>query len=65
MTCKCVVCEECNGTGSVWYSFDGHYLGKSRCDDMDELDTCIECHGMRVVETCEECLEIERNEEIY
>jgi RecJ-like exonuclease len=55
MTCQCVQCEECKGSGSVWRSFSGKYLGRHRCDDMDELETCEECRGSGVTETCEEC----------
>ncbi len=30
MACTCVPCGECDGTGSVWWSFSGKYLGNSR-----------------------------------
>lgn len=60
MACKCVSCSACGGSGNVWYSFPGpdkggKYLGNQRCDDLDEMDTCSECGGRGVVETCYEC----------
>jgi hypothetical protein len=55
MTCKCVVCPECEGSGNVWRSFSGKYLGNHRCDDLDELETCEECRGSGVAEICDEC----------
>ena len=59
MTCTCIPCSECDGTGTVWYSFSGEYLGKHRCDDLDELETCSECHGSGISELCDECAERE------
>jgi len=29
MTCSCVSCKECKGTGNVWVSFTREYLGSS------------------------------------
>ena len=55
MTCKCVTCPECNGTGNVWYSFSGEYKGPNRCDDLDEMDCCQECGGDGLSELCDEC----------
>ena len=52
--CRCIVCDACGGTGSVWRAFDGTYLGNHRSDDMDELERCEECdHG--IVEICARC----------
>jgi hypothetical protein len=44
----------------VWFAFPGtdrggKYLGNHRSDDLDELDTCMECDGSGIVETCGEC----------
>ena len=57
MACKCVPCRECGGSGTVWYSFSGKYLGNHRCDDLDELEMCNECCGTGISETCDECLD--------
>ena len=60
-TCRCVRCGECNGTGTVWFTFGsalyggGQYLGSSRCDDLDEMETCGECRGSGISEECENC----------
>ena len=56
MACKCVSCPECGGTGNVWVSFNGKYLGKCRCDDFDELEMCEECNGTGIIEMCDECM---------
>lgn len=54
--CRCVNCGECRGSGSVWFAFGGkEYLGNSRCDDLDELETCEGCGGSGIVETCDRC----------
>jgi RecJ-like exonuclease len=58
MPCGCVICEECNGTGTVWVSFTGKYLGKNRCDDFDEIEPCESCGGSGVLEYCDECYAI-------
>jgi hypothetical protein len=60
MACECVSCGECDGTGTVWFAFPGpdragEYLGNHRCDDLDEMDSCMECGGSGIVETCYEC----------
>jgi len=56
MACTCKPCPECGGTGDVWISFDGEYLGRYRCDDLDELDVCPECDGSGLFEMCDECM---------
>jgi hypothetical protein len=59
--CRCVRCSECNGTGTVWFSFGspayggGQYLGSHRSDDMDEMETCDECRGSGISEECDTC----------
>ena len=63
MGCKCVPCDECDGTGTVWFSFSGEYLGNNHCDDLDELDTCEECGGSGIAELCSECREYEERYE--
>lgn len=60
MSCECVICGACGGKGNVWYAFPGpdlggEYLGDHRCDDLDEMDTCQECGGSGICETCYKC----------
>ena len=57
MACKCITCSECGGSGHIWISFSGKYLGQHRCDDLDEMDTCPECGGSGITEMCDECRE--------
>lgn len=55
MACECVSCRECGGSGTIWISFSGKYLGNHRCDDLDSLDSCEECGGSGLTEMCDEC----------
>lgn len=59
--CTCVRCSECGGTGDVWYTSAGEYLGNCRSDDLDELDFggCPECDGLGIVEQCYNCASAE------
>lgn len=65
--CHCVSCDECRGTGNVWYSFGGisrgTYLGSHRRDDLDEMETCDVCGGYGIVERSERCCELQELEE--
>lgn len=68
MTCSCTPCSECKGSGTVFYSFSGDYLGNNhRMDDMDELAVYEECGGTRIENMCDECckreLEMDGREE--
>lgn len=63
MPCECVRCKECEGTGNIWISFSGKYLGHNRCDDLDEMDTCPECDGDGLSELCDDCRERIEEEE--
>ena len=60
--CKCVLCDSCNGTGNVWFTFDGKYLGNKRSDDLDELERCEDCEGSGITEMCDECCQSEEDE---
>ncbi len=55
MACTCIACPDCNGVGSIWVDYRGRYLGRNRCDDSDELETCQACRGTGYSEQCEEC----------
>ena len=57
--CTCKRCPECGGTGDVWISISGKYLGRFHCDDLDELDTCPDCEGSGIIEMCDSCMEAE------
>lgn len=63
MACECVRCDECDGTGTVWFAFPGpdkgRYLGRHRSDDLDEPETCNQCDGSGLSEVCYECQERE------
>ncbi len=66
--CRCVPCGACDGSGRVWYSFPGadrggRYLGNSRCDDLDEMELCDECHG-GIVEVCDRCQLLEEYDDM-
>lgn len=61
--CTCTPCQECEGTGRVWFSFSGEYLRKRRMDDMDEMETCEECNGTGIEDVCDHCREIEMEQE--
>ena len=61
--CRCVQCGECGGSGIVWYSFTGEYLGNHRSDDLDDLDTCPECHGLGIDGLCSYCEELLHDED--
>lgn len=56
MPCKCTPCSQCKGTGTVWVSFSGEYLGHSRCDDLDEMYECESCDGTGIDSYCDECI---------
>lgn len=55
MACECIICPECNGSGTVWYSFNGDYIGYFHSDDLDSLGSCEQCGGSGVSWMCEEC----------
>lgn len=61
--CTCISCDECGGTGNVWVSFTGKYLGNHRCDDLDDLQTCESCGGTGIDEVCDHCRELEEEAE--
>jgi hypothetical protein len=62
--CTCYPCPECRGHGTVWYAFDGSYLGDHRCDDLDDLRHCDNCDG-GVIEICDRCAELAEFDEAH
>jgi ssDNA-binding Zn-finger/Zn-ribbon topoisomerase 1 len=65
MTCTCTPCDECNGSGVVYISADGRYLGRNRCDDMDDMQSCYQCDRTGIDMMCDECIALELEEEHY
>jgi len=61
--CTCTSCKGCGGTGNVWFSMTGEYIGNHHWDDLDELETCEECHGTGIDEICDYCRELEEEYE--
>jgi len=55
--CTCVPCGSCGGTGTVWFTFDGKYLGDRRSDDLDKLERCEDCEGSGIAEECDYCVD--------
>jgi hypothetical protein len=65
MSCTCVYCGRCNGTGHIWVNYDhlGRVISDSGLDDLSDLDPCPECYGRGLTEMCDECREAEEREE--
>ncbi len=53
--CTCTPCRTCKGSGVIYFSFSGEYLGRHRLDDMDEMETCEECGGDGIEDICDHC----------
>lgn len=56
-SCECIQCSECRGLGTMRVDFLTG-LPSHGCDDLDELESCENCHG-GIVEACGRCTEIE------
>lgn len=46
MSCSCLRCDDCKGTGLIWSVQD---------DGMEESDFCEECCGSGTSDKCAEC----------
>lgn len=57
--CECVRCDACAGSGLVWFSIGGKYIGQNHCDDTDTSESCEECDGSGISEVCYICSDIE------
>lgn len=57
MTCECVVCTTCEGSGNLWFTISGRYLGVHRSSDLDEMEPCDNCRGTGILEMCESCFD--------
>lgn len=55
MDCKCIDCPDCGGSGRVWFSLSGEYIGRYSCDDLDHLGICDTCNGSGVSKICAMC----------
>jgi hypothetical protein len=51
--CTCVSCGMCGGSGNYWVDMRGHYDSSPDC--CSDLETCDECRGSGIVETCDRC----------
>ncbi len=58
--CDCIVCPDCHGSGTAWYSSRGVYLGRTPHDDLDDLGECPTCEGMGY-DACRECYQDEED----
>ena len=56
--CACVRCTACNGSGTIYFDLRGRYVGKSRMDDLDDMEPCDMCKG-GIAEECDRCLALE------
>lgn len=63
MTCNCAPCSFCDGSGRLWYSCDGEYVGIHSSDDMGHYEPCEECGGTGIGYLCDECRQIEEDGE--
>ena len=57
MTCRCVRCGGCEGSGYIWVDMRGRYIGAHRTDDLDDMELCPDCQGSGISEECEVCLD--------
>lgn len=51
-SCRCVRCGMCGGSGNLRIGLDGRL---NYCDDLYDLESCDECGGTGIVETCDRC----------
>lgn len=61
MSCECVHCDYCGGTGHIWMDGCGH-ISRFRCDDLGDLEECPDCDGRGIIEKCMECCDAEYEE---
>lgn len=52
--CECEQCDECNGSGIVWFDIGGKYT-RRRTDDLSNSEPCHECHGRGITFMCFNC----------
>lgn len=56
--CRCVRCKVCAGKGEYAVDLGGRYVGPSKCDDLDDYETCDQCER-GITEVCDRCRELE------
>lgn len=55
--CECVECADCHGKGGYYVDGLGRFVGFSRIDDLYSFETCEECGGSGIGQTCPKCAE--------
>ena len=55
MTCSCVLCVACRGTGQVMVAQDGY--------PEQDLETCSDCGGTGISEKCGACIDKEQDDD--
>ena len=63
MSCECVPCSSCDGSGDLWFDDFGRFISIHRSDDMGHYEPCEDCDGTGIVAMCDECTEAEMMEE--
>lgn len=63
MTCKCVTCGDCGGSGHMWRDFGSNTLHEHRTDDMGDLEPCYRCNASGIEEECDACADQREQDE--
>ena len=56
--CMCVPCQECRGTGTVYWMFDEYCGPDHPCDDLANPEPCPNCEN-GIIAMCERCADLE------
>jgi hypothetical protein len=51
--CRCIRCDMCAGQGNCRVDFDGRPT--DGLDDLYNLETCEDCGGSGITDTCDRC----------
>jgi DnaJ-class molecular chaperone len=55
MSCICILCPDCNGSGNVWEATNGY--------PEEELEACPTCGGSGITDFCDECEDMKEREQ--
>ena len=61
MSCECVRCKTCDGSGDVYSNFRFEYIGRGCVDDFVDIVSCPYCDGRAIMEVCQECAEAQED----